>query len=69
MPLLFATNDISFTYICFWGSMAVADVVLHCLELSRIVEKKKLCNQTLRSNKTTGMLGRETGTNTYVSGL
>ena len=39
MPLLYATNDFSLMYLCVWGSLAVANVVLHCLELSRIAEK------------------------------
>ena len=47
MPLLYTTNDVGLTYACLWGSPAVADVVLRCLESSRIAEKNRPCNQTL----------------------
>ena len=37
-------------YLCLWGLLAVADVVMCRLELSRIAEKSCLCSQTLNIN-------------------
>ena len=47
-PLFYATNDVSLTYCCLWGSLAVADVLLHCLESPIVAGKSRPSNQAFK---------------------